>query len=142
MQKNDEIIQTVGVLIIKDAKVLLVKHGKSAGHLTGTYGLPAGRIEKNEGERVAAIRELQEETGLITSERELIEYPGDVYTATIERKDSVPKTYAMKVFQCRNYSGELKSSDETTPEWVEIEKLDSYKLLPNVEEIVLKETRW
>jgi len=32
--------------------------------------------------------------------------------------------------------GEIKSSEETTPEWVKINELNQYKLLTNVEKAV------
>ena len=66
----DGMIKTVGILIIKDNKVLLVRHEEAASHVTGIYGLPAGRLEKEETEIQGAIRELKEETGLITSEED------------------------------------------------------------------------
>ncbi|MDP3941786.1 MAG: NUDIX domain-containing protein [bacterium] len=137
-----ELILTVGVLIIKEGNVLLVRHGERAGHLTGVYGLPAGRIEKGENEKNAAVRELLEETGLVASSEDLTEYPNDVYTADIKRKDGTTKRFQIKVFICRHWSGALRGSDEATPEWVEIAKLDEYNLLPNVKEIVLREVRW
>lgn len=133
---------TVGVLIIKDGKVLLVRHGESAGHLTGVYGLPAGRLNKDEDEKVAAMRELTEETGLLTTPDDLTEYPNDIYTADIKRKDGKTYTFQIKVFVAKTFIGLLKHSEETTPEWIEIGKLDEYNLLPNVKEIVLKEVRW
>ena len=79
-------IPTVAVLIINDGKVLLVKHTEKAGHLTGTYGLPSGRIDENEAEGKAAVRELLEETGLRTKEDNLIEFPKNFYVADLERK--------------------------------------------------------
>ena len=137
-----ETIFSVGVLIIKDGKVLLVRHGESAGHLTGVYGLPAGRLNKDEDEKIAAVRELFEETGIVVSEEDLIEYPNDIWTADIKRKDGTIKTFQIKVFVCKKWSGELAKTEETTPEWVEIAKLDEYNLLPNVKEIVMREVRW
>ena len=137
-----EVIQSVGVLIIQDGKVLLVRHGEDAGHINGTYGLPAGRLEKDENERTAAMRELKEETGLDVLPEDLIEYPSDVWKAEITRKDGSVNTYQIKVFVCKRFSGTLKASRETTPDWVEIAKLDEYNLLPNVKEIIMREIRW
>ncbi|MEN9407026.1 MAG: hypothetical protein RLZZ455_242 [Candidatus Parcubacteria bacterium] len=137
-----DIIFSVGVLILQDKKVMLVRHGEDAGHINGTYGLPAGRLEKDENERTAAVRELKEETGLNVLPEDLIEYPSDVWTADIKRKDGKTSTFQIKVFVAKHFSGVLTAGGETTPEWVEIEKLDEYNLLPNVKEIVLREVRW
>ena len=129
-----DIIRTAGVLIYRDQEVVLVRHGTAAGHLTGVYGLPSGSLEEGETELEAAVRELEEETGLTTSQKDLVELP-ETYTAEIQRKDGVKK-FSLKVFLCKRFSGELKETEETTPEWVKISDLKKYKLLPNVEEIV------
>lgn len=130
----DNIIKTVGVLVIQDAKVLLVEHGETAGHLTGIYGLPAGRPEEGESNEEAALRELEAETGLQSS-KEFLEKLPNTYTATIERKDGL-KTFSIEVYRCKKFWGELISSEETTPEWVDITKIAELHLLPNVQKIV------
>ncbi len=128
------IIPTVAVLAYKGNKVLLVKHGEKASHLTGVYGLPGGRINDVETEKEAALREFTEETGL-TIFGDLIEIPNR-YTAEIKRKDGNTKTFSMRVYICKSFSGELKRSDETTPGWIKIEELKNYNLLPNIEKAV------
>ena len=96
-------IPTVAVLIIKDDEVLLVKHTEKARHLTGTYGLPSGRIDENETERKAAVRELLEETGLLAKEDNLIEFPKNFYVADLERKGGKKLKFGWRVFLCRDY---------------------------------------
>lgn len=132
----NDIIKTVGVLVFHDNKVLLVCHGEKAGHLSDTYGIPAGRLEKGELLIEAARRELFEETGLETVGENLIKLPTE-YSASIERKDGTKKNYSQNNFLCINWNGNLKDSDETTPEWVDIEELDKLKLLPNVKKMIL-----
>ena len=129
------IIKTAGVLVFLDNNVLLVRHGKKAGHLNDTYGVPAGRLEQAESTIEAAVRELFEETGLKTKTEYLIKVPVE-YTASIERKDGSIKNYNQDTFLCNNWSGELKANDETTPEWIAPERLDELKLLPNVKKMV------
>lgn len=135
-------IFTVGVLVIKDGKVLLVSHNEAAGNLNGTYGLPSGHLEKDEDEKIAAVRELFEETGIIVEHENLIEYPNDIWIADIKRKDGKTYTFQIKVFVAKTFSGSLRESEETTPEWIEIAKLDEYNLLPNVKEIIMREVQW
>lgn len=135
-------ISSVGVLVIHDKKVLLVRHEEAASHQTGTYGLPSGRLEENETYKQAAVRELREETGLITSETDLIDYPSNHFFADIKRKNRKTERFSWKVFVCKKYSGQLWPTAEVTPEWVEIEKLTNYNLLPNVLKAVEREIQW
>ncbi|MBI2031955.1 MAG: NUDIX hydrolase [Candidatus Levybacteria bacterium] len=132
-----EIIPSVAVLIIKNGKVLLVKHTEKAGHLTGIYGLPGGRLDLGEDEIEAAKRELEEETGLQTTIDNLLDFPGNLYITDLERKDGI-KTYSWRVFFCRVFKGEIKKAEETIPEWVEIGSLKNYNLLKNTEDVVKK----
>ena len=129
-----DIIKTAGVLVFRDQDVLLIRHGEKAGSLNNTYGLPAGRLETGESSIKAAVRELLEETGLKTTEEHLTRVPGK-YTATIERKKGV-KTFCYKTFLCNKYDGELKATEETVPEWTNLNELDKLKLLPNVKIII------
>lgn len=126
-----EIVPTVAVLVIKNGRVLLVRHTEEAGHLTGVYGLPSGRIDKDESEKEAALRELSEETGLISSEGDLVEFPNNYYIAVIDRKGGEKVRFGWRVFLCTNWTGEIKESDETIPEWVEIDQMEDRNLLPN-----------
>ncbi|OGK18205.1 hypothetical protein A3G67_01160 [Candidatus Roizmanbacteria bacterium RIFCSPLOWO2_12_FULL_40_12] len=129
-------IQTSHVLLIENERVLLVKHEDGAGHLTGSYGIPGGRKDDVESFKQAAIRELTEETGFFVDDKDLKEYDGNEYTADIKRKSGETKRYTMKVFYAVKFAGEIKSSEETTPEWVKINELNQYKLLTNVEKAV------
>ncbi len=131
---ENNIIPTAGVLIVKNKKVLLVKHGETAGHLNGKYGLPAGRIQDNESAKEAAQRELKEETGLVADSDGLILLPGEWFAA-IERKDGA-KQFALTVFLADKFKGQIRGNVETMPEWINIDSLDKYDLLPNVENII------
>lgn len=128
---------TVAALAFDGAKVLLVKHGETAHHLTGVYGLPGGRLDPGESLLEGASREFQEETGLTAEKSSMIKLPV-VYEADILRKNGETLSTSWNVFLVKSYSGKLKSSDETVPEWVEIEKVKDLDLLPNTEEAVIE----
>ncbi len=130
----ETIIPTVGVVVLNEDSVLLVKHTEYSGHITDVYGLPAGRVEAGESMEDVATRELFEETGLKADRDAIIELPRS-YKATIERKDGV-KTFSFKIFLCRTYSGHLRESRETLPEWVKLSDLGNFKLLDNVAEAI------
>lgn len=124
-------IKTAHTLVFRDDQVLLVRHGEAASHLTGTYGIPGGRFDKGESVKQAAKREMQEETGLTVEAEDLLEFPDNQYTADLERKGGKIKRFTMIVFIGKKFKGELKSTEETTPEWVGIDKLNGLNLLPN-----------
>ncbi|MBU2632579.1 NUDIX hydrolase [Patescibacteria group bacterium] len=131
------IVPTVGVVVFnKEKKVLLVRHTKAAGNLTGMYGLPAGRLEEEESEKHAAARELLEEAGIKAKEEDLIEFPNEVPVAKIKRKDGSVTRFSIKPYICKSYTGELKNSEEGVPEWVDIMDISEYVLLENVETII------
>jgi ADP-ribose pyrophosphatase YjhB (NUDIX family) len=127
---------SVGIIVFKNEKVLLVRHNEKAGHLTGVYGLPAGRVNSNEKEIAAARRELEEETDLKPDPNSLVEFPNNYFEAVIERKGGEKVLFPWRVFLCTSYKGEIKATEEATPVWVDIEKLDNYKLLPNIKQAV------
>lgn len=133
---KSSVTPSIGILIIKGNKVLLVKHKAAAKHLTGSYGLPSGRLEKGESEIDAAVRELKEETGLQTKKENLFEFPNNFYFQTVERKGGKFERFSWKVFRCIEYEGKIKESTETIPQWIEISTLDSLKLLLNIENAV------
>lgn len=132
----ESIIPTVGVVVLDGDKVLLVEHTEASGHVTGAYGLPAGRVEAGETFEDVAVRELFEETGLKTSKEDLIHLPKS-YKATLQRKDGV-KTFSFDVFLCKKYSGGLKEGEETIPRWVSRSELGTLNVLPNVADAIVQ----
>lgn len=130
-----KVVDAVGIVVLSGDKVLLVKHGEVSGHINDRYGLPAGHIDPGETAIQAAIRELEEETGIRAITATVKELPQKYY-AEIERKDGSMIGYNWNVFVCMKWTGELKSSDETVPEWHRIEDFSELELLPNVDKAI------
>lgn len=127
-------IPTVSVVVIDNGRVLLVRHGEATEHVTGVYGLPGGRIEEGESLVAAAVRELQEEAGLLAREEDLVQLPTE-YHATLQRKAG-PENFWLVVFLVKRYQGEIILNDDTTAEWVPLDMLTSYTLLGDTEAII------
>jgi 8-oxo-dGTP pyrophosphatase MutT (NUDIX family) len=82
----EEIIQTCGgVLFNEHRQVLLVEHKADAEHKLGLYGFPAGKAVKGETDVCTAIREIEEETGVVLKEVDVTELP-ILYESIIETK--------------------------------------------------------
>lgn len=128
------LVQSVGIVVFQNNSVLIVNHGPTSSHFTGVLGLPAGKIDTGETAIQTAIRELKEETGLITMISDMIPLPHK-YQATIVQKNG---TYIFDwyVFLCKKYTGKLRATTETIPTWVKIDTLHSMKLLPNVKDAI------
>jgi len=132
-------IPSVGILIIKNDKVLLVRNEAGSGYSNTIYGLPSGRVNIGETEIEAAARELGEETGFHATEDDLAEFPGNYFIKKLYNRKLTKERgaeFSWRVFLCQKYAGTLKTSPETTPMWVPINKLPDYYLMPNIKEVV------
>lgn len=61
---------TIGLLLIKDNKVLLMKRCNT-GYMDGYYGVVSGHLEANESLKQAIVRESFEEVGIVLKEDDL-----------------------------------------------------------------------
>jgi len=99
--------------IIKGNSVLLIH--KKTGLGAGKINAPGGHIEEGESPMEAAVRETEEEVGLITRD---LEFSGDLYfhfTDGLKLRGTV--------FLCRDFSGELIETDEALPFWCPMDEI-------------------
>ncbi len=68
----------VGVLITKDAKILMGK--RKNAHGDGTWAPPGGHLEYGETPQEGAQREVREETGLIVNTMRWLTFTNDMFT--------------------------------------------------------------
>ena len=69
----------VGAIIMRDGKVLLGE--RTGSHGTGTWAFPGGHLEFGESPETCAIREAEEETGLLIKPVGLGPFTNDVFSA-------------------------------------------------------------
>ena len=122
-----------GILLINDSKVLLVKAGNKSKQLNGTISFPGGFIEERENPKETALRELREETGLTTNE--LIDFPGNYVEASLKLKAGT-KDISFKVFLALDFTGDLRSTEETEPFWADLKEARKRQLLGKNNEIL------
>jgi len=124
----------VGVIIIEDSRVLLVKRAHPP--LQAQWSIPGGVLEVGELVREAAIREAREETGLIVE-------PGDllgVYDRVLRNAEQrVQYHYVLIDFLCRRVGGELQASDDAAEvRWFTRDELPPLKLAEDTVDVIRK----
>lgn len=128
-------VDSVGIVVFKDGKVLLVREEEGSKKLTGMYGIPAGKVDPGETRTQTAKRELEEETGLVAELPDVKEFPGNYFEAELPQKDVPSRYFLWTVFKVDKFWGKLRPSDATTPDWYSMEEVEAFdregKLLPN-----------
>lgn len=104
--------------IIKDNKTLMIDRIKEP--FKGFLVAPGGKKEEGEAIGDCIKREINEETGLIISNPEL-----KVATTEIG-----PENYnwILFIYVCKEFSGEVKESDEGKLTWIDIKSLNDERL--------------
>ena len=90
-------------------------------HLWNGFG---GKVDPNETITAAAIREMEEESGVTPKDPKFI---GLIQFNML--KDE--KTIIVHVFKSNSYTGEIKESEEMKPEWFETQSVDFSKMWPD-----------
>ncbi len=115
----------VGVIIIKDGKVLLGKR-KNTGHGQGDWCFPGGHLEFNETPEECAVRETMEEAGIQIKNIRIGTFTNDMYS----REN---KHYVTLIMISDYHSGEPKVMEPDKCEewgWFEWDKLPQPLFLP------------
>jgi 8-oxo-dGTP diphosphatase len=117
-----------------EPRVLLIRRGQAP--LLGEWSLPGGVLECGETLRDAAVREAQEETGLVV---EIVDMLG-VYERVIPGNGGrVRYHYVLIDFLCRPRSGDLKAaSDAAEVCWFTREELPALNLTDDANDVVHK----
>lgn len=116
----------VGVAVISDGKILLVKRGREPGR--GLWAVPGGKVRWGERLEDAARREAMEETGLDVEIGEVLwvgeHIEADHHLVLID-------------FTARVVGGELHAADDADDaQWVPIDETSTYDLTPTMYELM------
>lgn len=107
----------------KTNKVLLGT--KKRGFGKGKIQLPAGKVNHEEVNTKAVIREVKEETGLkITSPK---------YCGTLKYKFDGRDDFNLYVYKTEKFSKKIKESEEFCPQWIDKDNIPYEKCFPDTE---------
>jgi 8-oxo-dGTP diphosphatase len=112
-------VLAVLAVLVRDGKVLLVQRGNQPDR--GKWGFPGGKVELGETVTAAAVRELNEETGIDAA-------PGEVLTVLdfMDRDDSgaIRYHYAMVCVRLDWITGEgIAASDAMDVAWMTLAEI-------------------
>lgn len=108
----------VGILLIKDNKVLLLKRSPKI-HAGGFYSFPGGHVDGNETIREALARESFEELGIIIS-------PEDLKFVHVVHRKNINSEYVTFYFSATNWIGVPVNKEPDKHEhmgWFEIDEI-------------------
>lgn len=124
--KKSNPIDCVGVICFRGDDVLLIKRGTPPRK--GEWSIPGGRIEANETQRDAALRELFEETGIMAALESKV--------ATIDAEFE-NYNYRLHDYAARWISGEPQFGDDAVDaRFVSPEDLDDLGMWPKTREVI------
>jgi len=113
------VIPVASGIIIKDNKILIGLRSKK-DHGGGLWEFPGGKIELEESELSAVIRELKEELGInVSVQQKVMQY--------IHRFKNT--LYDISFFEINSFEGEVKMNVHDDIKWVDLSTLKDYDFI-------------
>jgi ADP-ribose pyrophosphatase YjhB (NUDIX family) len=122
----------VGLYVVKDGKVLLVRRGNEPGR--GKWSLPGGRIRFGERSEEAALREMREETGLEVRLRRVVDVV-DVFWQS--ERGELLEHFVIVDFEAEVIGGELRPADDALDaRWFSPEELKGLEMTESTRRVL------
>ena len=132
VQSQIKPVAAVSVCVVRDGLVLLAKRANPVAF--GMWSLPGGHVEYGEPVKTAALRELQEETGINAKIVRLLDCIDVIYKS---RTGQVESHYVLTVFGAQWVSGTaIANSDASEVCWVRPTDLHKFAMTPGTGELI------
>lgn len=112
-------------------EILLVRHRGSERIADGLFGLPGGQVEEGESAGAAALRELEEETGIVGNPNLTFTLPR-IWVSNFERPNGTKAAVSLQVWLVFSWEGQLRETKTGQPAFVPLRHVGALPLLPNV----------
>lgn len=142
LEKCDEILKAINndkrvkysdnLVFNTEGKLLLLKRSELDKTFPGMYTIPGGHVDAGEDHRTAAIRELQEESGLTPDKDSQFTKVGEY------EDDKVCIEYFLSYVDNDSDTLCLQSEEAWQYEWVESKELDKYEFPLNMKQNIQK----
>jgi 8-oxo-dGTP diphosphatase len=125
---NQRPVEVCAAIIIKQGEILITKRPEDK-RLGGYWEFPGGKVDDNETQQQALIRELKEELDIEIS-------VGDLFETVHHRYDW--GQVMILAYLCTWKSGQLKHLEVADHRWVKAEDLMNFNILPADQPIIKK----
>ena len=119
--KKKELIEVVGLILLKDGKLLLAKRPMNK-QFGGFWELPGGKVELNESYPEALRREISEELSIELDK--LAYYDSNIHPISEHQQ------IKLICFLCYQYYGEIKLTEHLDAKWFTKNELISINIAP------------
>jgi ADP-ribose pyrophosphatase YjhB (NUDIX family) len=120
----DQPIVGVGIVIVNDGKIVLIKRGNEPGK--GKWSIPGGLVELGEHIDQSVIREAKEETCLTVVNPKLLDVVDNV---DVDGDGKIKYHYVIVDYLVQVVSGDIAAaSDAEELRWVPFDEVESYVL--------------
>ena len=120
---NNNKLQVVGAVLIKNNKILLPKRSTNLKKMPNKYEFPGGKVEKSESLKEGLKRELSEELCIDVNIEDIIEFPNNVLKT---------EKFILTIYIIKKWENELTINHEINSEILEV---NIHELI-NVEELL------
>lgn len=120
---NNNKLQVVGAVLIKNHKILLPKRSSNLKKMPNKYEFPGGKVEKGESLKEGLKRELKEELNIDVDLEDIIDFPKNVLTTD---------KFDLTIFIIQKWENELTINPEINSSILEV----TLEQLKNVEDLL------